>query len=129
MANLCPTMRYLWLFLAYLLLLGCQRAALGTYTDSCTLYHRPAVVLTLHPDHTFAYRFQYVDTLITGTWRQMHDTLTLRSAFFLRPQRPLTPVVKYTAQLGLDRFAKRGKRLVPLTDTIDPVKGCFLQRR
>ena len=120
--------RYFELFLAHLLFLGCQRPALGTYTDSCTAYHRPGVVLTLHPDHTFAYRFQYLDTLVTGTWRQAHDTLTLHSAFFLRPPLPLTPSVKYTAQPGVDRFAKRGNRLVPLTDATDPRKQCFLQR-
>lgn len=121
-------MRYLWLFLAYLLLLGCQRPAVGTYTDSCTLYHRPAVVLTLQPDHTFAYRFQYLDTVVTGTWRQAHDTLMLRSAFFLRAQQPLSPSVKYTTQPGVDQFTKRGNRLVPLTNPTDPAKQCFLQR-
>ena len=121
-------MRCLWLFIAFLLLPGCQRAALGTYADSCTLYHRPGVVLTLHPDHTFAYRFQYLDTLVTGTWRQAHDTLTLRSPFFLQAAPPLSPRVKYTAQPGVDLFAKRGNRLLPLTDATDPAKGCFLQR-
>jgi hypothetical protein len=122
-------MRCFLFLVGSLISFGCTRSYNGLFYDSCTISHRPAVVLLLKPDQTFQYKFSYYDTLIQGNWRRSHDTITLRSATFPLPRLPLSPSNKYTDNDSIDQFLIVRKKLIPVLSHGRQGQGCFLKKQ
>ena len=107
--------------------LGCSTQKLkSTYKSSCFLYNKTELELILNSNSEFSYKFAYLDEEIKGKWERKADTLFLYSSKFLEKQENLTPKIKNTDFIGLDKYLiKKGKLHLINKDGVS--RSCYLK--
>lgn len=89
-----------------ILTLNCsvQKKLHGSYKSSCDLYNQTSLNLTLNANGEFQYHFAYNDEIIKGKWEISNDTLTLKSDIFLIKRNPLSPKIKNSDLVDVDKY-------------------------
>jgi hypothetical protein len=106
-----------------------RKQLIGTYQSKCLLYLEPSVIMVLHDDNTFEYKFAQLGEKIKGTWMVSKKTLFLESVSFSDSlTEDISPQKKYTKFPGKDAFRITTKRLFSLTAGGEIQKTCYLTK-
>lgn len=106
-----------------------RKHLIGTYQSKCLLYLEPSVIMVLHDDNTFEYKFAQLGEKIIGTWMVSKKTLFLQSVSFRDSLTDdVIPQKKYTKFPGKDAFKITNKRLFSLTSGGEIQKTCYLTK-
>jgi hypothetical protein len=94
------------LLIVCLLCIGCRNTNVryGSYASSCFIQAETALLLDIHSDNTFQYKFAYNSSLITGEWSVHKDTLIMKSSEFQLFHNIMSPIIKNSSFEGKDPY-------------------------
>ncbi len=112
-----------------ILTLNCsvQKKLHGSFRSSCDLYNQTSLKLILNVNGEFQYQFAYNDEIIKGKWKLSNDTLILKSDIFLIKRDPLSPKIKNSDLVNVDKYKIKNNKLFVINKN-GVSTTCYLQK-